>query len=1116
MDNEASPQKKNSGSNKLQLPLQPRKRHPSINRSDVQGKDGFIVNKDERDYFAQQFQNDTSLQILNKNDAYSVPPGHPLYGKIIPFDIMKDNNGNIFAIHDGAKLGKGAFGNVVTIQCLQGQTPSMVGEYYALKVQKPEDKEELNNIKKEMQIAGKFDLMVGELEIQRGGKTVYFTVMPLLGGKELAKNTTSYEGYEAKPIVIDSDKKAVREELGKGIQSLLWEEQPPTPRTPPVINLNVPTSMPQSNSSNSNNSVKSGSQVIKQTEPSSNSSMQYSSQVIIKEPESNSNNSVKSGSQVVKQTEPSPNSSMQYSSQVIIKEPESNSNNSVKSGSQVVKQTEPSPNSSMQYSSQVIIKEPESNPNSSVKSGTQVKKTDVDSNDSVQQSNVAASTVKVSEKATTPPVEPIISEKKPPVTTMTGDPKSFEVERWLALYQKMASEIERCHAEGVLHLDIKPENFMHDPKTGTVKMIDFGLSLRINEVGNKTPTDLCQGTPGYMAPEFFKFSFQEAISTKQDIYALGRSFDLLFYQQMAKMVGYNFTFRSELDAGAVLKKGELYVGRDTGQFNYTVMTLEGKWVTENLPRDFPIQYLNAYGWEVNTILEKMPPEEKMTDSMRQALALGIAQYAIDKGHLSAVPFPYLPSLPPGIKSTDLPRHFPKNSLITNHFKDFRIENKENDPRITAMNGMIELVHSMQNPNVAMRPEASVVRLQLAAIQTRLQQQVEEKAILKQIIRDAPQQKTGILQLRAISMLIKKHNQDAIQKWEKQPEQNRGPKPLEIKISSLDAIKTLIQEVQNDIAKEKQQQVDNIASKKAREEYEKNHAANDYQLYKEIRLDLTKEINQLMIKRKGMTGAEPSELAHIDKMLESKQLQLKNAEVEIRTYERKHLSEFELKTNPLSAFAHMVQDIDKEQKQTQKNNHVIVAKEIVGHTDPAPVMFEDVNHHPHHHANNQATYKQQVNVAPLQQAQQVPAAATVATVAKNPEIEAIKVELKSFRDKLSNYKLHTDASAQHQQASMLGSALNFLGKVDKNDKSALAQNLMNRIDGLLKNADEYGKPYKTSDELNRKFLAVCQDGIDANIKIHKGKISAAEKSDLYDICNDTKKTLTSQQHLRQKK
>ena len=66
MDNEASPQKKNSGSNKLQLPLQPRKRHPSINRSDVQGKDGFIVNKDERDYFAQQFQNDTSLQILNK------------------------------------------------------------------------------------------------------------------------------------------------------------------------------------------------------------------------------------------------------------------------------------------------------------------------------------------------------------------------------------------------------------------------------------------------------------------------------------------------------------------------------------------------------------------------------------------------------------------------------------------------------------------------------------------------------------------------------------------------------------------------------------------------------------------------------------------------------------------------------------------------------------------------------------------------------------------------------------------------------------------------------------------------------------------------------------------
>ncbi len=1002
MDNDQKPHeesRKRSGPNRLQLPVQPRKRHPSISRSDVKGKDGFIVDKNERNYFIEQFQNNASLSILNKNDAYSVPPGHPLHGKMIPFDIMKDNNGNIFAVNDRAKLGKGAFGNVVTIQCLEAKTfPAEVGGYYALKLQKPSDTEELNNIKKEMRISGKFGLVVGELEIQRGGETIYFSVMPLLAGNELAKTTPSYEGYEVKPIKIDPDKKAVREELGKNIEKLLWS-QPSTPRTPrePIVSITVdpPQSPPESSPANS---------------PSGTS--QYGT---------------------------SQYGTSQYGT--------------TKYGT----------------TSNTLV-------------NVEVKPTPV----------IVAEVPKIETK--TKAAAPLIADQKPLVTRIVGESKDFEIEKWLVQFQKMAAEIEKCHAEGVLHLDIKPENFMYDSKTGVMKVIDYGVSLPISEVKTTSPSELCQGTPSFMAPEFFKFSYQSPLSTKQDMYALGRSFELLVYDQMIKMTGHHLNFMSDLGPNPTLEKGQVYLDRDpSGQFSYTVMTPEGKWVTEALPRDLVITYKTPFGQEIKKSLDTLPEQSKISLSIEEGLFLAVFKYASEKGHLPAVPFPYERSLPPGILVTEIPPQIPKADLMTAHLINFRLENKHNDPKITAMNEMLELVHSMRNPDPASRPEASVVHTQLTAIQTKMQQQIEEKALLKQIIREAPQEKSAILQLRVINTLIIKHHREAVDKWLKLPQSQRGPKPIQMKTPSLEALKVVTQEVHNEIAKEKLQQSDDIKAKQAKEEYEKNRPAKDYALHKEIRLDLNKEISSLMIKRKSIPNTDLAALAHIDKILESKRLQLKNAEVEIRTYERKYVPEFELKINPLNTFKHLVQDLDKAQNTKPK--------EIVGHTNPAPLMFDDVNHHPHHHANNMAPYKQQIN-STIQIQPPLP----------NAEIEKIKVDLQAMRDKLSNYKQHTDMSAQHQQNSMLGSALNFLGKVDKSDKSVLAGKLIDRVDGLLANADRYKDP----GELNRKFLGVCQDGIDENLKLHKGKVSSADKSDLYDICNETKKDILSPAHLQKKK
>jgi hypothetical protein len=71
------------------------------------------------------------------------------------------------------------------------------------------------------------------------------------------------------------------------------------------------------------------------------------------------------------------------------------------------------------------------------------------------------------------------------------------------------------HAEGLLHLDIKPTNvFLTD--RGVAKVGDYGISRRISELiedGGRR-----EGTPGYMAPE--QISGGE-VDARTDLYAVG-------------------------------------------------------------------------------------------------------------------------------------------------------------------------------------------------------------------------------------------------------------------------------------------------------------------------------------------------------------------------------------------------------------------------------------------------------------------------------------------------------------------------------------------------------------------------------------------------------------------
>ena len=43
---------------------------------------------------------------------------------MLPYDVVKDNNGNVIVIHHGAKLGEGSYGPVYIGQVIAGQDMS--------------------------------------------------------------------------------------------------------------------------------------------------------------------------------------------------------------------------------------------------------------------------------------------------------------------------------------------------------------------------------------------------------------------------------------------------------------------------------------------------------------------------------------------------------------------------------------------------------------------------------------------------------------------------------------------------------------------------------------------------------------------------------------------------------------------------------------------------------------------------------------------------------------------------------------------------------------------------------------------------------------------------------
>lgn len=88
----------------------------------------------------------------------------------------------------------------------------------------------------------------------------------------------------------------------------------------------------------------------------------------------------------------------------------------------------------------------------------------------------------------------------------------------LHVAQDALSGLVAAHAAGLIHRDIKPTNLWVVQGNGRVKLLDFGLTRRLEGGGMLTRRNAILGTPAFMSPEQ---ACGEAVDARTDLFSLG-------------------------------------------------------------------------------------------------------------------------------------------------------------------------------------------------------------------------------------------------------------------------------------------------------------------------------------------------------------------------------------------------------------------------------------------------------------------------------------------------------------------------------------------------------------------------------------------------------------------
>ncbi|MEG5042458.1 MULTISPECIES: serine/threonine-protein kinase PknK [unclassified Microcoleus] len=107
------------------------------------------------------------------------------------------------------------------------------------------------------------------------------------------------------------------------------------------------------------------------------------------------------------------------------------------------------------------------------------------------------------------------------------------VAKFLPIAIKTVEILGQIHSANIIHKDINPSNIIINPKTGAVKIIDFGISTVLSRENPtlKSPNVL-EGTLAYIAPEQTG-RMNRAIDYRADFYSLGATFYELLTNQLS-------------------------------------------------------------------------------------------------------------------------------------------------------------------------------------------------------------------------------------------------------------------------------------------------------------------------------------------------------------------------------------------------------------------------------------------------------------------------------------------------------------------------------------------------------------------------------------------------------
>ncbi len=96
--------------------------------------------------------------------------------------------------------------------------------------------------------------------------------------------------------------------------------------------------------------------------------------------------------------------------------------------------------------------------------------------------------------------------------------KRLPLELSLDLAEQLLDVIASCHAQAVLHLDLKPANVLVTPD-GVVKLLDFGVAQLRDGDEDEGRAGLAMGTPSFMSPE--QARGEAELDGRADIFSVG-------------------------------------------------------------------------------------------------------------------------------------------------------------------------------------------------------------------------------------------------------------------------------------------------------------------------------------------------------------------------------------------------------------------------------------------------------------------------------------------------------------------------------------------------------------------------------------------------------------------